>query len=240
MVSEAGPTGGLSAEERSTLRLVADSYVTEKERADFHRLLRTFESPGLNLVLAGRPRRFSSMSMEERERYLLGWATSRLAIKRQGFHALKRLGLFLTYAKSPDGGDNPNWPPVGYSPSTADRAVPPHPPELRIDSIRPETELSLEADVCVIGSGAGGSVIAAKLAALGDRVIVLEAGPYRTANDFSLREAETYDTMFQKHGVLTTRDLAFSVLAGQTVGGGATINWMTCLRPPSWAREEWG
>src|SRR6266581_6941914 len=274
MVSEAGPTGGLSAEERSTLRLVADtfvpsldvpgdsdgfyrrtasdlgvdadiariidSYVTEKERADFHRLLRTFESPALNLVLTGRPRRLSSMSMEERDRYLVGWAASRLAIKRQGFHALKRLVLFLTYAKSPDGGDNPNWPPVGYNPSTADRAVPPHPPEKRIEPIHPEAEISLEADVCVIGSGAGGSVIAAKLAALGDRVIVLEAGPYRTANDFSLREAETYDTMFQKDGVLTTRDLAFSVLAGQTVGGGATINWMTCLRPPSWAREEWG
>src|SRR2546425_8989238 len=45
--------------------------------------------------------------------------------------------------------------------------------------------------------------------------------------------------MFQGHGVLTTRDLAFSVLAGQTAGGSSTINWMTCLRPPRWAREEW-
>jgi choline dehydrogenase-like flavoprotein len=39
--------------------------------------------------------------------------------------------------------------------------------------------------------------------------------------------------------VLTTTDLAFSVLAGQTAGGSSTINWMTCLKPPPWAREEW-
>src|SRR5438094_9479703 len=45
--------------------------------------------------------------------------------------------------------------------------------------------------------------------------------------------------MFQGHGVLTTRDLAFSVLAGQTAGGSSTINWMTCLKPPRWARDEW-
>src|SRR5437899_2813369 len=45
--------------------------------------------------------------------------------------------------------------------------------------------------------------------------------------------------MFQGRGGLTTTDLAFSVLAGQTAGGSSTINWMTCLKPPRWAREEW-
>ncbi|MGI0148112.1 MAG: GMC family oxidoreductase N-terminal domain-containing protein, partial [Thermoplasmata archaeon] len=113
------------------------------------------------------------------------------------------------------------------------------PQGLRVEPLRPASELSLDADACVIGSGAGGSVIAAKLAAAGHRVIVLEAGPYRTAKDFSQQEADAYDTMFQGHGVLTTKDLAFNVLAGQTAGGSATINWMTSLRPPSWAREEW-
>jgi len=100
-------------------------------------------------------------------------------------------------------------------------------------------EATLEADVCIVGSGAGGSVIAAKLAESGHRVVVLEAGPYRTADDFTQREADAYEMMFQGHGVLTSRDSAFSVLAGQTAGGSTTINWMTCLEPPRWAREEW-
>ncbi len=219
---------------------IIESYVSAEQRADFRRLLRTLENPGLNLLLAGTPQRFSAMTPQARERYLLGWAHSRLGVKRRGFHAVKRLVVFLAYAKVLEDGLNPNWPAIGYAaPDPGERARHRHPDALRIEPLRPSTETSFEADVCVVGSGAGGSVIAARLAAHGHRVLVIEAGSCRTADDFTQREAETYDTMFQGHGVLTTRDLAFGVLAGQTVGGSATINWMTCLRPPRWAREEW-
>ncbi len=220
---------------------IIDSYVGPGRRREFGRLLRTLENPVLNAFLGGRPRAYSAMSAEERERYLLGWARSRLPVKRRGFQAVKRLVLFLTYAKALKEGRNPNWPALGYvAPGAAvERAWHRHPDDARVVPIRPSTELSLDADVCVVGSGAGGSLIAARLAAAGHRVVVLEAGAYRTADDFTQREAEAFDTMFQGHGLLTTRDLAFSVLAGQTAGGSATINWMTCLRPPMWAREEW-
>src|SRR5947209_1456030 len=219
---------------------IIERYVSPDQRADFRRLLRTIESPWANLLLSGRPHRFSSGTQAERERFLLAWAHSRLGIKRQGFQAVKRLVLFLTYAKALESGVNPNWPSIGYA------APPPRVSQaarelshVSIECLRPEAETSLEADVCVVGTGAGGSVIAAKLAESGHRVIVLEAGPYRNADAFTQREAEAYDTMFQGHGVLTTRDLAFSVLAGQTAGGSSTINWMTCLKPPRWARDEW-
>jgi len=216
------------------------SYLSPEQRADFRRLLRTIESPIMNLLLSAYAGRFTSMSPERRERTLLGWAHSRLAAKRQGFHAIKRLTEFLFYAKTSEGGLNPNWVAVGYeAPSDEERARHHQPEELRIQPLRPEDEVVLHADVCVVGSGAGGSVIAAKLAEAGHRVIVLEAGPYRTADSFPQREADAYERMFQGHGVLTSRDLAFGVLAGQTAGGSTTINWMTCLRPPRWAREEW-
>lgn len=219
---------------------IIDSYLPDKERSDFRRLLRSFESPGWNLLLAGKAKRLSSMNAEDRERFLLGWAVSRLPIKRKGFHAVKRLVLFLFYAKAMEGGRNPNWRAIGYAgPDNAAGTRASHPAELRIEPLRPTSETNLDADVCIVGSGAGGSVIAAKLAALGHRVVVLEAGPYRTADDFTRREADAYDTMFQRHGVLSTADHAFGILAGQVAGGSATINWMTCLRPPAWAREEW-
>jgi len=219
---------------------IIERYVSPQQRADFRRLLRTIESRLANLLLSGSPRRFSSESQAERERFLLGWAHSRLGVKRRAFQAMKRLVLFLTYAKALDHGVNPNWPSIGYDgPRSSERATGPDRSELGIEPLRPMQETTLEADVCVIGSGAGGSVIAAKLAEAGHRVVVLEAGPYRTADDFTQREADAYDTMFQGHGVLTSRDLAFSVLAGQTAGGSTTINWMTCLEPPRWAREEW-
>lgn len=219
---------------------IVEAYLSPEQRADFRRLLKTVESPLMNLLLARTARRFTAMDAVARERYLLGWAHSRLGVKRQGFHAIKRLSEFLYYAKAPLDGANPNWQAVGYeAPDDEERAKWRQPEELRIVPIRPDTESELEAEVCVVGSGAGGGVIAAKLAQWGHSVIVLETGPYRTADDFTQREADAYDRMFQGHGVTTTKDLAFGVLAGQTAGGSTTINWMTCMRPPRWAREEW-
>ena len=219
---------------------IVEAYLSPDRRSSFRRLLRTVESPGWNLLLSGHPHRFSDLDDAERERYLLAWSRSRFGIKRQGFQAVKRLVVFLAYAKAFEDGRNPNWRGTGYEgPDSRDQRERKGSEYFRIMPVRPEREMTLETDVCVIGSGAGGSVIAAKLAALGHRVVVLEAGPYRTSDDFNQREADAYDTMFQGHGLLTTRDLAFTVLAGQTAGGSATVNWMTCLRPPSWAREEW-
>ena len=43
---------------------------------------------------------------------------------------------------------------------------------------------SEEADVVVIGSGAGGAPVAALLAEAGARVVILEKGPYYTSKDF--------------------------------------------------------
>ena len=219
---------------------IIERYVSPQQRANFRRFLRTIESRWANLLLSGSPRRFSSESQAEQERFLLGWAHSRFGVKRRGFQAVKRLVLFLTYAKAVDHGVNPNWPSIGYDgPRSSEISTAPDRSEGRIEPLRPMQEATLEADVCIVGSGAGGSVIAAKLAESGHRVVVLEAGPYRTADDFTQREADAYDTMFQGHGVLTSRDSAFSVLAGQTAGGSTTINWMTCLEPPRWARKEW-
>src|SRR3989442_13877650 len=98
---------------------IIESYVSPDQRADFRRLLRTIESPWANLLLSGRPHRFSSGSDAERERFLRGWAHSRLGIKRQGFQAVKRLVLFLTYPKALPSRAQPDWPVTGYAPPPA-------------------------------------------------------------------------------------------------------------------------
>src|SRR3989441_1516694 len=218
---------------------IIESYISPDQRADFRRLLRTIESPWANLLLSGRPHRFSAGTQADRERFLLGWAHSRLGIKRQGFQAVKRLVLFLTYAKALKSSGNPHWPSIGYAaPHPPASQAPRRPSEFSIESLPPADETSLEADVCVVGTGAGGSVIAAKLAESGHRVIVLEAGPDRTADAFTQRGAGGHDPLFQGPGPPPTRASAFSVLAGQTAGGSSTINWMTCLKPPRWDRDE--
>src|SRR6266581_1565901 len=88
------------------------------------------------------------------------------------------------------------------------------------------------ADACVIGSGAAGAVMAARLAEMGARVVLLEEGGLYTRNDFDLQEATAYPRLYQEKGQRATADLAITVLQGRCVGGGTTVNWTTSFRTP--------
>ena len=82
-----------------------------------------------------------------------------------------------------------------------------------------ERATTLECDVCVIGSGAGGSVVAAELAAANKRVIVLEAGSGQQAPDFDQREFVGMQHLYLDQGLISSRDLGVAILAGATLGG---------------------
>jgi choline dehydrogenase-like flavoprotein len=101
------------------------------------------------------------------------------------------------------------------------------------------SDLDLSCDVCVIGSGAGGSVLAHELASSGKAVILLEEGGYHTRREFDLTEAKAFANLYQEMGNRTTDDLAITVLPGRSVGGGTTVNWCTCFRTPARILEHW-
>lgn len=94
-------------------------------------------------------------------------------------------------------------------------------------------------DVCIVGSGAGGAVLAAGLAERGLDVVILEAGGAFTSADFDLSEASAYPMMYQERGTQATDDLAITLLQGRTVGGTTTINWTTCYRTPDRILDHW-
>ncbi|MDQ3517875.1 MAG: GMC family oxidoreductase [Gemmatimonadota bacterium] len=102
-----------------------------------------------------------------------------------------------------------------------------------------DRDTQLRADVCVIGTGAGGAVVAARLAEAGYDVVMLEEGGYWTATDFTEDEAEMVPRLYADRGARATDDLAVSILQGRCVGGSTTINWMIMLRTPDWVLEEW-
>jgi choline dehydrogenase-like flavoprotein len=88
-----------------------------------------------------------------------------------------------------------------------------------------------EFEVVVVGSGAGGGVVAGELAQCGRDVLLLEVGPHRTAEDFTRWEAKaTHDLYWPlRFAPLAGADvLAF--LAGRCVGGTTTINTKVALR----------
>ena len=209
-----------------------------RQTAQLHQLLRTVESPGLNLLLCGRAARFSHLSLPDRTAYLGGWRDSRLALKRTGFAALKRLTCFLYYAAPGPKGPNPNWPEIGY-PGTLPEPPTGSPPESRIEPVVPDSNVELAADACVIGSGAGGSVAAAAIQETGYSVVVLEAGELWTSETVDPSEFAMTGRAFEGAGTLATDDLSFQLLAGHGGGGGTFVNWMTCLRPPAPVLREW-
>jgi choline dehydrogenase-like flavoprotein len=175
-------------------------------------------------------------SQESREQILRNTALSdpRAAA---GVAALIGMTLFLhNGAPDPQTGQNPNWKAFGYPGPTS--APPPVEKPLRIHE--PEgSEEALEADVCIVGSGSGGAVVAAVLAARGLDVVVLEAAGYYNESDFAQLELKAYQEMFWRGGPTPTADGNVSLVAGTTLGGGTTINWTNCLRTRPLVREQW-
>ncbi|HVZ75556.1 MAG TPA: GMC family oxidoreductase [Polyangia bacterium] len=98
---------------------------------------------------------------------------------------------------------------------------------------------AVEVDFVVVGSGAGGSVAAATLAAAGAHVAIIEEGARYTKRDFNMQEAWAYPALYQEHGNRATDDLAIMILQGRSVGGGTTVNWTSSFRTPEATLRLW-
>jgi choline dehydrogenase-like flavoprotein len=211
--------------------------LTSAERSEFSTLLRAVDNRAINFLFSGRPVRFSSLDAAGKEAYLRGWSRSRLGVKRKGFHAVKRLAAGLYYSGALANGTHPLWPRIHYEPPELPTDLPD--PVAGVRPVRPDADVEVTADVCVIGSGAGGSVIAARAAMAGYRVVILEAGAWYPRMRYPRSEREAHDRLFVGRGVITDTEHAIGLLAGEAVGGGTAINWMTCLPPRPEARAEW-
>ncbi|MES2019525.1 MAG: GMC family oxidoreductase [Pseudomonadota bacterium] len=108
-----------------------------------------------------------------------------------------------------------------------------------LDCATLDADRTLEADVVIIGSGAGGGVTAEILAKSGLKVIIVEEGALKSSRDFKMREAEAYPTLYQESAARKTRDKAINILQGRTVGGSTTVNWTSSFRTPTPTLEYW-
>jgi choline dehydrogenase-like flavoprotein len=157
-----------------------------------------------------------------------------------GLSAFRGLTLMLFYGiPDPSTGRNPNWEAIGYP---GPRATPPSEDEApkTIAVTRPSAaDLTLTAEVVVIGSGSGGGVIAGELAAAGKDVVVLEAGGYYNESDFNQLELWAYEKLYRAGGVAQTANGSMALMTGSNLGGGSTVNWTNCVRTHDWVRDEW-
>lgn len=98
----------------------------------------------------------------------------------------------------------------------------------------------LEADVCIIGSGAGGAPVAASLAQAGFKVVILEEGGRFDLTDFKGDAVERTIKMYRDFGLTATLGTPLiPILTGKTLGGTTTINSGTCFRTPDSVLEKW-
>ena len=78
-------------------------------------------------------------------------------------------------------------------------------------------DLRLEADIAIIGSGAGGATSAEILSAAGFKVLLIEEGPLRTSRDFKLQEPTAYAELYQEGMGRLSEDGAITIMQGRAV-----------------------
>src|SRR5579872_4678888 len=178
---------------------------------------------------------FAGMSQLSREQVLMNvsLASQEAAF---GLGGLIAGTLLFSYGlPDPASGRNPFWQTLSYPGPIAAPSQVPKP----ITPLRLERDETLECDAVVVGSGAGGGVIAGRLAEAGLEVVVLEMGGYFNEADYNQLELWAWQNLYWRAGPTPSADRNITIQAGSTLGGGTEINWTNSLRPKDWVREQW-
>jgi choline dehydrogenase-like flavoprotein len=100
----------------------------------------------------------------------------------------------------------------------------------------------MEYDIVIIGSGAGGGVVAKELSTLcadGKRIAVLEWGARLKDEEFTGREVDMASKLFFDSGGTFTEDRAMTLAYGRAYGGSTVIYTGTSLIMPEDVVEQW-
>lgn len=100
-------------------------------------------------------------------------------------------------------------------------------------------QLQLRADAVIVGSGAGGSVMAYELAKSGKSVIVLDAGRYVPSATFKEDMMDSMKRIYQDVGVQTNTTGDVVLLQGACIGGSSVVNATICARAPDDTLNRW-
>ncbi len=109
-----------------------------------------------------------------------------------------------------------------------------------IDALIENKNIDDSAEAVVVGSGAGGSVVAKELAEGGMRVIIVEDGGSHSGKDFNRKPLDMFKLLYRDAGLTTVglNPVIFLPL-GRCLGGTTTINSGTCYRAPSYILKKW-
>lgn len=122
---------------------------------------------------------------------------------------------------------------------------------MKQETARPDAVLNLAssadhrsvvtADAVIVGSGAGGAMVARSLARAGLDVVVLEEGRRWTVEEFrTTHPIDRYAGLYRGAGATVALGRPSVVLPiGRAVGGTTVVNSGTCYRPPPAVQRRW-
>ncbi len=186
-------------------------------------------------ALLSHRRRFARLDVGDRLAMLERWSAGDLARRT----AVRALVVPLKVAHF----DDPAlYRQLGcvYEIRGAKEARAPYPRERVHDLATADGDLAVEVDAVVIGTGAGGAVVAKELAEQGIAVLMVEEGELHQRQDFTRRSIPATQQLYRNAGL--TGVIGNSVIPiplGRAVGGSTVINSGTCFRVPDWILENW-
>lgn len=203
--------------------------------ADFLLMLPEADQDGIAQLLDG----LATLGFQHQGRMtregMLGTAMALAPEAMIAITTLRSAACMFAHSIPDENGSNPFWAQYGYpGPQIRPTDEAPY-----ITPYVPGSGEVIDADVVVVGSGAGGGTIAGILAAAGRRVVVLEAGHATSERDYRQLEIEASQSLMYRAGISVSADGNIGLLAGATLGGGTTINWHNCVKPTAVVRAEW-
>jgi len=97
-------------------------------------------------------------------------------------------------------------------------------------------------DIVIVGSGAGGGTVAQELSSLcrdGVRIAVLEKGAKLRAEEFTGRELEMAQVLYEDGGGFLNAERTMTLAFGSTYGGSTAVYTGTSLLPPEHVLQRW-
>ncbi len=206
-----------------------------EDQNDLKTAFALLDSSFLGVTWFGAMKPARNLSEAQITKMLQKWSLHPIADIRNLFNSLKKISGLIYFGDVQKEEENPNWAALKYELSIKEKPTNSN----KFDILKIEKNTVLECDVVVVGSGSGGSIIAAELARKGKKVIVVEKGNYLQETDFNQHELDMIQRTYEAQGLTASKSGSVSILAGSNVGGGTTINWAGSLRTPDYVLKQW-
>ncbi|KAG2234997.1 hypothetical protein INT48_000239 [Thamnidium elegans] len=218
--------------------------LSPKQINDFIMALNLLSYRPTSIAFTGTWTLFKDLSQTDRENVLLGWKRSSFAIfSKQLYNSLMGLCIISAYGSM----ETPLYKSLVYPGIEGGHAYFKQQPDYqKVNHERLHMLTTEEAkgkkkyDAIIIGSGAGGGVMAAELSKAGLSVLVIEKGKYYHQDEFDADNDEFALTcLFENGGTAPNSTGSVNFLTASTFGGGTTVNYLASIGPQQFVKEQW-